>query len=457
MNTERDVTTSSSLRISRRRLLEMGAAVTVGGGLLSACGGSSSGSSGISTSAQEDFTGVTLQTATRDGGGVDEKAPGIRAAIDSWEKRTGGKVAPFTIVGFNDLPVKWGAFYTTQDPSIDILYSYDDNISEFGSRLYEDLSTVGGSTSDFLPATLAAMTNGGKLRALPLHSEMLLYIYNKEMYDKAGLDPASSPVTWSQLYDAAPKLRSGNRYPNATTILQPGTGLIYYEIYLNSIPGARLLTPDLKKVAFNNADGLDALQTWHDGITSGFYDPNILASQGSSYETAKMFEHGQTASMVNYAQLWAESVDPKKSQVSSAVGAALMPGVRAGGSGSSNATEGFGVNVFSKNKAAALSFVKEMTDPGPEKVMNLAKTFPSSRKSVLNDPEVVAAYPLAPVLEKQGATNLSRSYGAPYINDVIQAFDIGLTDLWRGHTDVPGAMDELATKTQKVIDDYYSH
>ena len=45
--------------------------------------------------------------------------------------------------------------------------------------------------------------------------------------------------------------------------------------------------------------------------------------------------------------------------------------------------------------------------------MNLTKTLPSSRVDVLNDPEVVAAYPVGAVLAEQGGYNLDR-YASPY-------------------------------------------
>ena len=45
--------------------------------------------------------------------------------------------------------------------------------------------------SVFVPAIIPILTSDGGLRGLPLHSEMLIYIYNKTMFEAAGLDPES--------------------------------------------------------------------------------------------------------------------------------------------------------------------------------------------------------------------------------------------------------------------------
>ena len=57
------------------------------------------------------------------------------------------------------------------------------------------------------------MSPAGVLRALPVHSETEIFIYNKEMFEAAGVDPENIPQTWDELYELSPKLTEGNRYP----------------------------------------------------------------------------------------------------------------------------------------------------------------------------------------------------------------------------------------------------
>ena len=61
-------------------------------------------------------------------------------------------------------------------------------------------------TSPFVPAIIQALSYQGKIRAMPEHSEMEIFIYNKQYFSDAGLDPENPPSTWDELYKAAPGL-----------------------------------------------------------------------------------------------------------------------------------------------------------------------------------------------------------------------------------------------------------
>ena len=122
-----------------------------------------------------------------------------------------------------------------------------------------------------------------------------------------------------------------------------------------------------------------------------------------------MFNAKQTASQINFAELWGYAVggDPTNfpSELAARRGRARRscPGITSGTSGSINGFEGFGINKFGTQKEARSSFLKYLSGPEYQKTMNLGKTLPSSRTSVLNDPDVKAAYPVGAVLAEQGA------------------------------------------------------
>jgi ABC-type glycerol-3-phosphate transport system substrate-binding protein len=446
--------------VSRRRLLQIGVSVPLASWLLEACSSSSQPSSGASNG-PENFKGVTLQVDTRDGGGLDPKAPGIKAAIDSWSKRTGGNVQ-FTIIGFTDVPIKYAGYIAAQDSSVDVLYAADPFVGQFQDKLYLDITHQVGNTSVFLPATIQALTRNGHLYALPVHSEMEFFIYNKQYFQEAGLNPDQPPNTWEELFAATPKLKKGNRTANATPLLAPNEAIFYFAIIMNSTP-TKLISPDGRKLQVGGSDGLSAFQTWYDGVVKHqFFDSSVLTDPGSEYDTGKIFNQGNTASMLNFSELYEDAINPGApggaqvpSTVADHVGAVIMPGIKAGTSGSCNGFEGFGVNRFSTHQAAALSFVREITSREPEKIMNLTKQFPSSRKDVLSDPEVLAVYPIAAVLAKQGQYNIDR-YGAPYFTQLEQVLSQTLTGLWKGTYSPAQAQEQVQTQGQAAIDKFYS-
>ena len=124
-----------------------------------------------------------------------------------------------------------------------------------------------------------------------------------------------------------------------------------------------------------------------------------------------------------------------------------MPGTHGG----SNGFEGFGINKFSVQKEAAMSFIKKVAGFDVQKAMNMTKILPSSRIDVLNDPEVVATYTLAPTLVEQGKYN-AYFVNTPYV--VQPVFADATTKLWNGEIS-PEQAHELSVKgVQDLIVEY---
>jgi ABC-type glycerol-3-phosphate transport system substrate-binding protein len=417
-------------RLSRRALLKAGAAAPLGAAMLSATGGRVGAQS---PQPAPDFSGTTLRVWS--GATV---APPTEAAAAGWSELTGGQVQ-VEAIPFGERALKFAGLVTAQDPAIDLCYISGDFAARFGDRLYVDLSdpALGVDSSIYVPAILPIFTSDGALRGLPVHSEMEIFIYNKTMFEAAGLDPENPPDTWQGLYDAAEALINGDRFgcavPWSNTTFNAGAA--YYLCFLNSIPGARLLSDDRSEALFGDENGLKAFQTIDAGFKANFFAPG-LGADVEDYATGKMFNAGQTASMINFAELWGYAtgatppdetweltLEPEE------VGASILPGIESGNSGSINGFEGFGLNRYGIQQEAALHFLTYLTTPPFQKEMNLGKTLPSSNTAVLNDPEVIAVYPVGSVLAEQGGFNLDR-YGAPY--DWTPPFGDWIARMYRG-------------------------
>jgi len=79
-----------------------------------------------------------------------------------------------------------------------------------------------GSTLDpkaYLPAVAGYYaTADGKMMAMPFNSSTTIMFYNKDAFQKAGLDPNSPPKTWPELIEATKKLKaSGVACPYTTS------------------------------------------------------------------------------------------------------------------------------------------------------------------------------------------------------------------------------------------------
>jgi ABC-type glycerol-3-phosphate transport system substrate-binding protein len=466
------------IALSRRQLLKAGVTAPLAAAFLAACGTSSSSTapsaapptaaasaaasaapSAAPSAAGENFSGITISVDTRSGSFDDTGT--FKTAKENWEKRTGGKVKFNIFSDFSDFDKKYAGYIATKDGTTDVLYLYDAFVQTYGPRLIEDISSTAGDTSDFVPDDLKTFkTPDGKLRGLPVQAEMVIYMYNKKRYADAGLDPANPPGTWQELYKAASKLHVGKAYGHVAGWLAPGHALIWFLTFYNST-GSKLLSDDRQSLAFDNDDFELSLQTMLDGLTTGFVDPDGLYLK-TSYDHSKVFYNDGAASTTAFCEEAMNGLGrasgagaaANKSIIADQIAFAIMPGVKAGGSGTFNGFEAFGVNTFGKNKAAALSFVKEMAGFDSQKSIALGKDYtalPPSRLSVYSDPEVKASYPLADMLGLQSKTNISR-YGSAYFSDMSAAFDDILVKMFKKQVTVKDARSQLVTAVQKAID-----
>ena len=224
-------------RLSRRGLLKDGMSAPLGAALLAACQ-SSSATQAPTAAASAAATAAPSAAATAAATAAQRRpprlprqrrhprrrrrrrrrptTPGSRStcsperrparpstiAADGWKQLTGGTVN-VEVIPFAERAIKFAGLIAGQDASVDLLYAYSGFVGQFGDRLYENLSEPPYSaidTSAFVPAILPVLSAGGGLRAMPVHSEMEIYIYNKEMFEAAGIDPGEPPATWDELY-----------------------------------------------------------------------------------------------------------------------------------------------------------------------------------------------------------------------------------------------------------------
>ena len=60
-------------------------------------------------------------------------------------------------------------------------------------------------TYDWIPTIKQAVTRNGKMYAMPVNSGVQALIYNREVYQKAGVDPEKPPKTFTELLETAGK------------------------------------------------------------------------------------------------------------------------------------------------------------------------------------------------------------------------------------------------------------
>jgi multiple sugar transport system substrate-binding protein len=74
--------------------------------------------------------------------------------------------------------------------------------TEFAAKGYlEELSPedVGYAAGDFWPGAMKAVTWEGKTYGIPTNNETMAFIWNADIFEKAGLDPNNPPATWDDV------------------------------------------------------------------------------------------------------------------------------------------------------------------------------------------------------------------------------------------------------------------
>jgi ABC-type glycerol-3-phosphate transport system substrate-binding protein len=114
------------------------------------------------------------------------------------------------------------------------------------------------------PALKAVFTDDSKVYAVPTKNYSMGLVYNKTLFQKAGLDIANPPKTWADVRAAAKKISAlGGGVAGYSDYSAGNTGGWHFTAELYS-QGGEILSSDGKKADFNNAMGKQVLQNIKD-------------------------------------------------------------------------------------------------------------------------------------------------------------------------------------------------
>jgi len=171
-------------------------------------------------------------------------------------------------VHFKVLESDWGNFHSKisiwirgkKEPDI-----YLTSIVEFPAHCdvgaYLPLDDVIDEVSGIPENLLDPFYRDGKLYAIPGSVGTYSFWYNKEIFEKAGLDPNKPPKDWNELLDYAQKIKENtDAYPLGLNLGRPEdmTQLLFSHVYFSATN-----TPfvDKKgKALFNSPEGIKAVQ-----------------------------------------------------------------------------------------------------------------------------------------------------------------------------------------------------
>lgn len=239
--------------------------------------------------AQKPFEGQELVVWI--GGHVVEQEELWDEIMKNYETQSGAKIN-YTLIGFEVYYEKLvGAFAAGSPPDVSFadLGGWVPTFADKGwlEPLEDQLATWEG-TEQIWPNLWPTVTWKGVRYGVPWFTDNRVLLYNKAMFEEAGLDPNSPPVTWFDLLETAQKLTQPDKgiYGYGASGLKSEISTLGYMMFLGA-NGEHLLTPDYSAAAFNNPRGVQALRFYSELFTKYGVSPPGSANQGEDdYRTA---------------------------------------------------------------------------------------------------------------------------------------------------------------------------
>lgn len=224
----------------------------------------------------------------------------------------------------------------------------------------------------------------GGLYAVPLSIQGFVVYYNKDLYTKAGLDPANPPKSWAELKTAAEALKKAGVTPFALGNKE-GYGA---DFFLSSVAGNGLTADQAAawekgQLAWSSPEIKAIVQAWVDTAKDGWYaeGANSTAMFMDEYET---FERGENANVVGLISDVAHWKEFGSFLGDDKVGAFIMPplGTPSGALKMPYAGGiGYGVTKFSPHQDLAIEFAKSFASaPHMQLFFESAGAIPSNTK-----------------------------------------------------------------------------
>jgi multiple sugar transport system substrate-binding protein len=229
-----------------------------------------------------------------------------------------------------------------------------------------DLKDFGYKREDFWPGALKSATWKGKLYGIPTNNETMGFIWNSDIFRKAGLDPEKAPATWDDVveYSAKIKQATGKSGFGLIARLNHGNTPFRFMPVMWAFGGGALDeaedNPAYEKVYINNEGSIKALE-WAYNLYVRDKSVPVSALTNSQGENLPLFLNGEIAMMIGHPSEY-PNILQQKPELAEHVRYGLYPSGpvrRAAVFGGSN------IHIFkgTKNLDAAKALVAFTTSP----------------------------------------------------------------------------------------------
>ena len=225
-------------------------------GVTAGCGGSSGSSGGTTITVSHGYTGA--------------EAKAINADVAQWNKLHPNEKVNLVFNGGNDsaLQKTVSGFQAGNYP--DAAYEYGSSAAQLAKQpklvdLTDRVKAASMNWSDFYPSERQAATVNGKVVGVPALVDNLALVYNKKLFQQAGIPVPTANWSWAQFRAAAKKLTNPSTHSYGWAYINDGSeDTVWRFIAMLWQAGGELLNADNTKPAFDSKAGLAALTQLYD-------------------------------------------------------------------------------------------------------------------------------------------------------------------------------------------------
>jgi len=188
---------------------------------------------------------------------------------------------------------------------------------EFSSKGYfQELKPedVGYPTADFWPGAMKSVMYDGVPYGVPTNNETMAFIWNADLFKRAGLDPEKPPATWDDVVTYSKQIHDKLGVPGYGLVAKQNAGNTPFRFMpqLWAFGGGALdeasAAPTYQEVEINNAGAKAALQASYDMYVRDKSVP-VSALTNTQNENQNPFIAGQLGMMIAHPAEYAKMVD----------------------------------------------------------------------------------------------------------------------------------------------------
>lgn len=394
-----------------------------------------------------------------DGGAAGYDGP--KVSLSFWNGFTGGDgaymkklvdefVAKHDNIAVTVQTMQWADYYTKLPTAVqsgngpDIAVMHVDSVATNAARkviqpLDDVAKALNLSEADFAPVPWKAGIYKDVRYSIPLDVHPLGFFYNKDVMDKAGLDPESPPLTHDDYMDALDKLKAKGIQGHWASPFSFTGGLSLQSL----VPqfGGSLFNEDATKAAWGEEGGVKAFTWWQDLIRNGYSNPKV--AQDADFIA---LQNGQTA--FNWNGIWSINTLSEKKDL--AWGVKVLPdigGTKAAWAGSHQFVLPTQKKADENRQTAARVFLNWISQQSIEWAKGGQVP---ARNSVRESAEFKALTDQAE-LAKQ-IDYLVFAPALPGVGDAMAEFDKAVNEITLGMKDVATTLNSAADRANKILE-----